>query len=127
MADSEFLRSIDARVARTNELIEADRLERERAAAGHAEGLQDVRVELRQMSLRGERLAQGYLRALEEMSDQARANSASTSAAISDMSAAVRDMSAAVRDMSDQIRANTRALLVMLDERGGGGPAAVGT
>jgi hypothetical protein len=110
MAEREFLRSIDARVARTNEILEADRLERERALAGQTQSLEDIRVELRQQSLRGERLAQGYLRRLEEMSEQARVESA--------------EKSAAIRHLSDQIRANTRAVLLMLDERGGGGPAA---
>jgi hypothetical protein len=68
MADSEFLQRIDAHVARTNEL--------------------------REMSVRGERLTQGSLRVLE--------------------------------DMSDEIRANTRAVLAMLEElkRGGGRPPA---
>jgi hypothetical protein len=117
MSDSEFLRTIDARVQGTNEFLEEDRKAREQAAGEHAQGLQDVRVELRQMSLRGERLAQGYLRRLEEMSEQGRAESAAHQAAM-------RDLSAKIRDESEQIRANTRAVLSLLDERLGGGPAA---
>jgi hypothetical protein len=109
VSDSEFLRTIDARVQRTNEFLEEDRKARELAAGEHAQGLQDVRVELRQMSLRGERLAQGYLRRLEEMSEEGRAQTA-----------AMRDLSAQIRDQTEQIRANTRAVLSLLDERGGG-------
>jgi hypothetical protein len=112
MSDSEFLRTIDARVQRTNEFLEEDRKARERAAGEHTQGLQDVRVELRQMSLRGERLAQGYLRRLEELSEQGRADTA-----------AMRDLSAQIRDQTEQIRVNTRAVLSLLDERLGGGPA----
>ena len=97
MAEGDFLRRIDAELARTNAILEEDRAARRREAEAHGEALQDVRVELRQMSLRGERLAQGYLRALE-------------------------DMSGVLEDMSDQLRANTRAVLAMLDrfERGDG-------
>jgi tRNA A37 N6-isopentenylltransferase MiaA len=116
MADSEFLRIIDARVQRTNEFLEADRKARERAAGEHGQGLQDVRVELRQMSLRGERLAQSYLRRLEEMSEEGRAESARNEAAMGALTAEIREQSA-------QIRANTRAVLSLLDERFGGGPA----
>jgi len=105
MADGDFLERIDAELARTNEILEQDRAARQR----ETEALQDVRVELRQMSLRGERLAQGCLRALE------------------DMSGVLDNMSGVLEDMSDQLRANTRALLAMLDrfERGDG-PAPAG-
>ena len=60
----------------------------------HGDDLKDVRFEQRQMSLRGERIAQGYLRGLE--------------------------------DMSDQLRANTQAVLSMLDKFERGGPASSG-
>lgn len=102
MADGEFLRSIDARVARTNEILEEDRRERAREQTSLTQSLEDIRVELRQQSLRGERLAQGHLRRLEEMSEES------------------KDRTAAIRDMADRIRANTRAVLSLLDERGGG-------
>ena len=95
MAKSEFLRRIDAQVARTNEMLEKDRVEWQRAMAAHGDDLKDIRFEQRQMSLRGERIAEGYLRVLE--------------------------------DMSDELRANTQAVLAMLDRfEGGGGPAASG-
>jgi hypothetical protein len=101
MAQGDFLKRIDAEL-RTNKILEEDRAARQREMTAHGDALQDIRVELRQMSLRGERLAQGYLRALE-------------------------DMSRVLEDMSDQLRANTRAVLSMLDrfERGDG-PAAAG-
>ena len=109
MAESEFMRRVDAAVARTNAFLEEDRKARAQAVGEQAQGLQDVRVELRQMSLRGERLAQSYLRRLEEMSEQSRADTA-----------AMRDLSAQIRDQTEQIRANTRVVLSLLDERGGG-------
>ncbi len=114
MADSEFLRSIDARVARTNEILEEDRLERERERAGHAQSLEDIRFELRQQSLRAERIVRGHLRRLEEMSEESREHTS-----------AIRELSAEIRDQAAQIRANTRGLLTLLDERGGG-PSAAG-
>ena len=113
MAESEFMRRVDAAVARTNAFLEEDRQARAQAVGEHAQGLQDVCVELRQMSLRGERLAQSYLRRLEEMSEEGRAESARNEAAMS-------DLSAQIRDQSEQIRAQTRAVLSLLDERGGG-------
>ena len=109
MAEGDFLRRVDAELARTNEILAEDRAARRREAEAHGEALQDIRVELRQMSLRGERLAQGYLRALE------------------DMSGVLEGMSGVLADMSDQLRANTKAVLAMLDrfERGDG-PAPAG-
>ncbi len=102
MADSEFLRRIDAHMAHTNELLAEDRRTYEAIAGAHGEALHDIRVEMRQMSLRGERLAQGYLRVLE-------------------------DMSSGLEDMSDQVRANTQAVLAALDAfKSGGGPATAG-
>ena len=74
MADSDFLRRIDAHMARTNELLVADRAARQNAIAGHGEALGDLRLELREMSLRGERLTEGALRVLEDLSDEIRAN-----------------------------------------------------
>ncbi|MDX6682324.1 MAG: hypothetical protein QOG94_2363 [Solirubrobacteraceae bacterium] len=95
MADSEFLQRIDAHVARTNELLEADRAAWRSAIGTHRDALADIRLELREMSARGERLTQGSLRVLE--------------------------------DMSDEIRANTRAVLAMLEElKRGGGRAPAG-
>jgi len=55
---------------RGNELMDENR----RAFAAHQQAMQDIRLELKQMSLRGERIAQGYLRVLDDMSDQLRAN-----------------------------------------------------
>ena len=95
MAESEFLQRIEAAVARTNEMLDEDRAAWRRAMDAHGDDLKDIRFEQRQMSLRNERIAQGYLRVLE--------------------------------DMSDELRANTRAILAMLDRfEGGGGPAASG-
>ena len=74
MADSEFLQRIDAHVARTNELLEADRAAWQSAIGTHGDALADIRLELREMSARGERLTQGALRVLEDMSDEIRAN-----------------------------------------------------
>jgi hypothetical protein len=106
MARSDFLQRIDAQVVRTNQLIEEERAEWRRAMAAHGDALSDIRFEQRQMTLRSERIAQGYLRVLEDMS---------------------KDMSGALADMSDQVRANTKAVLSMLDEfKRGGGPAASG-
>ena len=68
MAKRDFLQRIDAHVARTNELIEADHAEWRRAMAAHGDALADIRFEQRQMTLRGERIAQGYLR-VEDMSE----------------------------------------------------------
>ena len=100
MAESEFLKRIDAHVARTNELIEQDRVAWRQAMAAHGDDLKDIRFEQRQFTLRSERIAQGYLRVLE-------------------------DMSRALEDMADQLRANTRAVLSVLDKlERGGGPAA---
>src|SRR5690349_4904217 len=64
MTDSEFMKRIDAEVARTNELLEQDRIAWRQAMDEHGGSLQDIRFEMRQMSVRGERLAQGYLRAI---------------------------------------------------------------
>ncbi len=109
MADDDFLRRIDAQMARTNEFLEQDRVAWRSAMDEHGSSLQDIRFEMRQMSLRGERLAQGYLRTLETMSDDMRANTQ------------------AVRDISEQVRANTQAVLRVLDRiEPGGGPAAAG-
>jgi hypothetical protein len=95
MAEGDFLQRIDAQIARTNEMLEQDRAAWQRAMDAHGDDLKDIRFEQRQMSLRGERIAQGHLRVLE--------------------------------DMSDQLRANTRAVLSMLDKfEGGGGPASSG-
>jgi hypothetical protein len=74
MADSDFLHRIDAHMARTNELFEADRAAWQSAIAGNSAALADIRLELREMSLRAERLTQGSLRVLEDMSDEIRAN-----------------------------------------------------
>jgi hypothetical protein len=77
----------------------------------HGRSPEDIRFEMRQMSLRGERLAQGHLRAVETMSDELRANT--------------QALRSGVDDMSDQMRANTRAALRMLDRfETGGGPAS---
>ena len=102
MAESEFLKRIEAHVARTNEELEVDRVAWRQAMAAHGDDLKDIRFEQRQFTLRSERIAQGYLRAL-------------------------KDISGRLEDMSDQLRANTRAVLAMLDrfERGGG-PASSG-
>ncbi|HEV7808142.1 MAG TPA: hypothetical protein VGO80_20175 [Solirubrobacteraceae bacterium] len=74
MADTDFLRRIDAHMARTNELLEADRATWQSAVAEHGEALGDLRLELREMSLRAERVTQGSLRVLEDLSDEIRAN-----------------------------------------------------
>jgi hypothetical protein len=109
MAESEFLKRIDAHVARTNELIERDRVAWRQAMAAHGDDLKDIRFEQRQFTLRSERIAQGYLRVLEDMSGR------------------LEDMSGRLEDMSDQLRANTRAVLSMLDKlERGGGPAPSG-
>jgi hypothetical protein len=116
MAESEFLQRIEAEMARTNEFLEQDRAARQRANAEHGQAFEDIRFEMRQMSLRGEKIVQGYLRVLEDMSNSIR-----------DMSAGIRDMSAGMRDMADQVRANTQAVLTLLDERKrGDGPAGAG-
>jgi len=109
MAKSEFLRRIDAQVARTNEMLEEDRVAWRRAMAAHGDDLKDIRFEQRQMTLRSERIIQGYLRVLEHMSDELRANTR------------------VLEDMSDGLRANTQAVFSVLDRlEGGGGPAASG-
>jgi hypothetical protein len=107
MAESEFLKRIEAHVARTNEILEQDRVAWKQAMAAHGDDLKDIRFEQRQFTLRSERIAQGYLRALE------------------DLSRGLKDNSRVLEDVSDQLRANTRAVLSLLDERGGG-PAASG-
>ncbi len=113
VSDSEFLKRIDAEVARTNEILEQDRVAWQRAMDEHGTSLQDIRFEMRQMSLRGERLAQGYLRALETMSDELRANT--------------QALRSGLDDVADQMRANTQAVLRMLDRfEPGGGPATAG-
>jgi hypothetical protein len=95
VAEGDFLQRIDAQIARTNEMLEQDRAAWRRAMDAHGDDLNDIRFEQRQVSLRGERIAQGHLRVLE--------------------------------DMSDRLRANTRAVLSMLDKfEGGGGPASSG-
>lgn len=64
--------------------------------------------------MRGERLAQGYLRAIETVSDELRANT--------------QALRSGLDDMSDELRANTQAVLRMLDRfESGGGPAAAGS
>ena len=109
MAESEFLKRIEEHVARTNEMLEQDRVAWREAMAAHGDDLKDIRFEQRQFTLRSERLAQGYLRVLE------------------DISCRLEDMSGRLEDMSDQLRANTRAVLSMLDKfERGDGPAASG-
>jgi hypothetical protein len=111
VADSEFLKRIDAEMARTNEFLEQDRVAWRQSMDEHGRSLEDIRFEMRQMSVRGERLVQGHLRAIETMSDELRANT--------------QALRSGLDDMSDQMRANTRAVLGMLDRfETGGGPAS---
>ncbi len=113
MAESEFVKRIDAEMARTNELLEEDRIAWRQAMDEHGGSLQDIRFEMRQMSVRGERLAQGYLRAIEAITDELRANG--------------QALRSELKDMSDETRANTQAVLRLLDRfDAGGGPAAAG-
>lgn len=56
------LARMDVHLARTNELFDQQRRE-----------LQDIRFEQRQMTLRGERVAQGFVAVLQEMRDDIRA------------------------------------------------------
>jgi actin-like ATPase involved in cell morphogenesis len=102
VAESEFMKRIDAEMARTNAALEQDRIAWRQAMAEHGSSLQDIRLEMRQMSVRGERLAQGYLRAIEANTQ-------------------------VVLDLADQVRANTQAVLRALHRfDAGGGPAAAG-
>ena len=120
MTDSEFMKRIDAEMARTNELLEQDRIAWRQAMDEHGASLQDIRFEMRQMSVRGERLAQGYLRAIEALTDEMRANGQALRSELKDMSEGIKDMSAATR-------ANTQAVLRLLDRfDAGGGPAPAG-
>lgn len=113
MAESEFVKRIDAEMARTNELLEEDRIAWRQAMEEHGGSTQAIRVEMRQMSVRRERLAQGYLRAIEEITDELRANG--------------RELRSELKEMSDETRANTQAVLRLLDRfDAGGGPAAAG-
>ena len=63
--------------------------------------------------MRGERRAQGYLRAIEAITDELRANG--------------QALRSELKDMSDETRANTQAVLRLLDRFDArGGPAAAG-
>jgi methyl-accepting chemotaxis protein len=109
MANGEVLRRVEAEVARTNEILEQERVAWKSQMAEHGSSLQDIRFEMRQMSLRGERIAQTYVRAIEELTDD------------------IRENTRAVRDISDQVRANTQAVLRALDRfDAGSGPAPAG-
>ncbi|MDX6679153.1 MAG: hypothetical protein QOE31_3205 [Solirubrobacteraceae bacterium] len=109
MANGEVLRRVEAEVARTNEILEQERVAWKSQMSEHGSSLQDIRFEMRQMSLRGERIAQTYVRAIEELTDD------------------IRENTRAVRDISDQVRANTQAVLRALDRfDAGSGPAPAG-
>jgi hypothetical protein len=113
MANGKILRRVEAEVARTNELLEQERVAWKSQMAEHGSSLQDVRFEMRQMSLRGERIAQSYVRAIEELTDEMRANGQAHRSEL--------------KDMSDEIRASTQAVLRLLDRfDAGGGAAAAG-
>jgi len=113
MANGKILRRVEAEVARTNEILEQERVAWKSQAAEHGSSLQDVRFEMRQMSLRGERIAQSYVRAIEELTDEMRASGQAHRSAL--------------RDLADDVRANTQAVLGRLDRFDtDGGPAAAG-
>ena len=113
MANGKILRRVEAEVARTNEILEQDRVAWKNQMAEHGSSLEDVRFEMRQMSLRGERIAQSYVRAIEELTDEMRADGQAHRSAL--------------RDLADDVRANTQAVLRLLDRFDtDGGPAAAG-
>ena len=113
MADGEILRRVEAEVVRTNEILEQERVAWKSQMVEHGGSLQDIRFEMRQMSMRGERIAQSYVRAIEELTDEMRADG--------------RANRSALRELADDVRANTQAVLRLLDRfDSGGGPAAAG-
>lgn len=113
MANGEILRRVEAEVSRTNEILEQERIAWKSQMAEHGSSLQDIRFEMRQMSLRGERIAQSYVRAIEAITDELRANG--------------QELRSELKEMSDETRANTQAVLRLLDRfDAGGGPAPAG-
>jgi len=113
MANGEILRRLEAEVARTNELLDQNRIAWKSQMAEHGSSLQDIRFEMSQMSVRGERIAQSYVRAIDALTDEMRANG--------------RALRSELKDMSDETRANTQAVLRLLDRfDAGGGAAAAG-
>ncbi len=108
MADDEILRRLDEHMARGNEIMARsneimarsnDVIAENRQALGEfRQALEDVRFELAQMSLRGERVAQGFIAELRAMREE----------------------------YTQESRAQRQALLVILDQLKGGGPAAAG-
>ncbi|CAN5220458.1 hypothetical protein BH20ACT16_BH20ACT16_14550 [soil metagenome] len=123
MADDEILRRLDAHMvrgneimARSNEVMTEFRLEmaeHREAMAEHRQGLAEIRFELSQMSLRGERVAQGFLAELRLMREERERGR--------------DDGRKAHEDYREESRAHRQALFTILDElkrRGSGGPAA---
>ncbi|MEY2513467.1 MAG: hypothetical protein QOJ89_825 [bacterium] len=111
MANGEILRRLEAEVARTNEILEQERVAWKSQMAEHGSSLQDIRFEMRQMSVRGERIAQSYVRAIDALTDEMRASG--------------QAFRSELKDMSAETRANTQAVLRLLDRfDAGGGPAA---
>jgi hypothetical protein len=83
MADDEILRRLDEHAARGNEIMarndktmargneimarnDKTMVEFRQAMSEHHQAMQDIRFELTQMSMRGERVAQGFINELQE-------------------------------------------------------------
>jgi len=83
MADDEILRRLDEHAARGNEIMarndktmarsneimarnDKTMVEFRQAMSEHHQAMEDIRVELTQMSMRGERVAQGFIDELQE-------------------------------------------------------------
>ena len=101
MTDDEILRRLDEHMARGNEIMARSNdviADNRQALAEFRQGLEDVRFELAQMSLRGERVAQGFIAELRAMREE----------------------------YTQESRAQRQALLAILDQLKGGGPAAAG-
>ncbi|HUR84905.1 MAG TPA: hypothetical protein VMY78_06130 [Solirubrobacteraceae bacterium] len=130
MTEDEFLRRLDGHIEATSETLAdlKDNLTELKAQNARGNELmeefrrsqEDMRIELRQVSLRGQRVA-------EQFAAEVRASREERIQEGGKHRDALAEVSAVLRDLRAESRAGRDALLHILDElRGRGGPAAAG-
>jgi hypothetical protein len=137
MTDAEFLRRIDQHIAVANEHMARGNEHTARgnelwaeARQGYADlhgSIDDLRVELRQTGLRGQRVAEWFAAEVRESRLEREADRLEREADRREREADRREDRGVLRELVEESRAQRSALLAILDEiRGGGGPAAAG-
>ncbi len=119
MADRELLDRIDDHMSRGNELMSRGN----EIMIENRQAFQDLRVELRQMSLRGERVARECIAELRAQRGELGGELVAQRGELGKPVDEVRDLRLELRE---ETRAQHQALFAMIDRLQGGGPSTAG-